>query len=417
MLTLPSAGLAPADLAVVVAQGDSVSEAIAAYYVNRRGIPAANVVRVVLPSAADAISAVDFAALKARLDAILPFHTQAMLLTFASPSRVVGSCAMGLTSALAFGYDPKYCVAAGAGCTPTTASPYFDSESSRPFTDFGIRPAMMLGSHNLADAKALVDRGVSSDGSVPAGDGYLVRTTDVDRSARYPDFVNLPALWATPGGLRLNYIDNAAGTGSDAIANKSNVLFYFTGLPAVANLTTNTFAPGAAADHLTSFGAYLPSGNGQMPVTAWIDAGATATYGAVEEPCNYPQKFSRAPVLIDQYYRGNTLLEAYWKSVQWPGQGLFVGEPLARPFSQTPSFAISNGQYIISTRALRPGATYQLDYRVGSGPWINLLTTAGQRARAATLTAPLAPASATQLRWTGPCPVDRAQVCTLASSL
>ncbi|HMM72469.1 MAG TPA: hypothetical protein PKC22_09660, partial [Rhodocyclaceae bacterium] len=29
---------------------------------------------------------------------------------------------------------------------------------------------------------------------------------------------------------------------------------------------------------------------------------------------------------------GASLIEAYWKSVAWPGEGLFVGEPLARPF-------------------------------------------------------------------------------------
>ena len=25
-------------------------------------------------------------------------------------------------------------------------------------------------------------------------------------------------------------------------------------------------------------------------------------------------------------------IEAYWKSVAWPGQGVFIGEPLATPF-------------------------------------------------------------------------------------
>ena len=25
-------------------------------------------------------------------------------------------------------------------------------------------------------------------------------------------------------------------------------------------------------------------------------------------------------------------LAAYWKSVEWPGQGVFIGEPLAAPF-------------------------------------------------------------------------------------
>jgi hypothetical protein len=28
------------------------------------------------------------------------------------------------------------------------------------------------------------------------------------------------------------------------------------------------------------------------------------------------------------------LIEAYWKSVAWPGQGIFIGEPLARPFGK-----------------------------------------------------------------------------------
>ena len=33
--------------------------------------------------------------------------------------------------------------------------------------------------------------------------------------------------------------------------------------------------------------------------------------------------------------RGETLIEAYWKSVLMPGQGIFIGEPLAAPWRQT----------------------------------------------------------------------------------
>ena len=29
-------------------------------------------------------------------------------------------------------------------------------------------------------------------------------------------------------------------------------------------------------------------------------------------------------------------IEAYWKSVAWPGQGVFIGEPLARPYRRAP---------------------------------------------------------------------------------
>ena len=36
---------------------------------------------------------------------------------------------------------------------------------------------------------------------------------------------------------------------------------------------------------------------------------------------------------MSPYLRGNSLIEAYWKSVAWPGQGIFIGEPLAKPFA------------------------------------------------------------------------------------
>jgi hypothetical protein len=43
-------------------------------------------------------------------------------------------------------------------------------------------------------------------------------------------------------------------------------------------------------------------------------------------------KFPYVPVLMAHYLAGETLVEAYWKSVAMPGQGLFIGEPLAAPF-------------------------------------------------------------------------------------
>lgn len=413
-LTLPVPALVANDLAVIVAQGDAVSEAVASYYQTTRGIPAANIIRVGVNTASDTISAADFAALKAQVDAKLPAHVQATLVTWAAPSRVVGSCTMGLTSAMAFGFSPQWCANT---CEVTAGSAYFDSESPKPWTDHGVRPSMMLGARTLVAAKALIDRGVRADASFPTGDGYLLRTTDEPRSVRYTDYLNLPSLWSGNGGLNLSYIDNAWGTASNSLVGKSKVLFYFTGLVSVPNLSGLGFVPGAAADHLTSFGGYLPGGNGQMPITAWLDAGATASFGAVAEPCNFTQKFSQASVLIDHYFRGDTLIEAYWKSVQWPGQGLFLGEPLAQPFRATQQLTISSGRYEISTRAMRPNSTYSLQYRTGVfDNWVTLASFRVPRAQVQTVTAPLAPAAATQLRWVGPCAANASQPCTLAMS-
>lgn len=430
VLSLPKQGLLPSELAVIVAQGDANSEAIASYYVNARGIPAANIIRVSVPTGSDSISSTAFTTLKAAIDAQLPSTVQATLLTWSAPSRVTGSCNMSITSAMAFGFNASYCVS--SGCASTTASSYYDSESALPFGTYSFRPSMMLGANTLigttaitsanalAAAQALIDRGVSADATYPTGDGYVLRTSDANRSVRYADYIGPPALttlWSGNTGLNITYLDNSLGAGTDTITGKSNVLFYFTGLANVSGIASNTFRPGAPADHLTSYGGFLPSGNGQMPITAWLAGGATASYGTVEEPCNYTEKFSKASVLIDHYYRGDTLIEAYWKSVQWPGEGLFVGEPLSQPFRNAPNFAIVNGAYAISTRSLRPGGHYSLQYRIApSTIWITLKTFVGMRVQASTLSAPLPPSNATHIQWVGPCPSNASMQCTLSAS-
>lgn len=323
--------LRPADLAVLYAAGDATSESIARAYQQARGIPEAHVLAVTLPTRNDVISSTDFNAMKTALDARLPASVQATLVTWTAPSRVAGSCTMGLTAALALGYDTRYC----GGCAATATTAYYNSSSAQPWTALRIRPSMMLGAATLAEAQVLINRGVAADRSMrsagASANAFLVRTDDTARSVRWNDFRNTAA--SAVSGLQFHLVDNAAGTGSNDVTGRNNLLFYLTGTVRVNNAVSNSWLPGAAADHLTSFGGFLPDGNGQMPITEWLRAGATASYGTVVEPCAYEQKFPRASVLVNRYAQGDTLIEAYWKSVQWPGEGLFVGEPLARPWA------------------------------------------------------------------------------------
>jgi uncharacterized protein (TIGR03790 family) len=359
----PRTSILPEELAVIVNDDDPLSSQIADYYVAARGIPAANVVHVSLPLVAE-LTPEQFEPIHADVQAELPEGIQALALTFTNPYRV--GC-MSITSAFTFGYGPC------GGCIVTNLSPYYDSPSLRPFDDHGVRPTMMLAATSFENAQALVDRGVASDGTHPAGTGYLVRTTDPARSVRWRQMQAASDGWEGWDGLELLFVDNGAGGGSDTIQAADDVVFYFTGLADVPGIETNTYHPGAIADHLTSFGGQVPQ-SGQMSALRWLEVGATGSYGTVVEPCNYPEKFPHVGIAIANYFRGQTLVEAYWKSVAWPGEGLFIGEPLARPWDGSMVEMVGD-DLVITTNLLAPGVLYDIDAADAlDGPWDHVLT-------------------------------------------
>ncbi len=182
---------------------------------------------------------------------------------------------------------------------------------------------MALAADNIDDAKALIDREIAADGSRPTGTTYLMQTNDRHRNVRsafYPEIEQ-----------QLGQFFPIQVIESNQLRNRCDVMFYFTGLVRVPAIETNQYRPGAVADHLTSAGGQLTNSD-QMSSLDWLKAGATGSYGTVVEPCNFPQKFPHPGVLMSHYLNGDTLIEAYWKSVLMPGQGIFIGEPLARPF-------------------------------------------------------------------------------------
>lgn len=315
---LPRTGLAADEVAVIVNEDDALSRRVAEYYGKARGIPAGNVIRLRFAPGRTALPKDEFLRLKREIERMTPAHVQAYAVAWTLPYRA--GC-MSLTSALAFGFDQRYC---SARCGPTAASPYFNSPSLYPAGDHKLRPAMMLAGRDFDQVKSLIDRGVAADRSFPAGRAYLLSTPDKARNVRAATFGWTAADLA--GVFPFEVLE------TDAITDRGDVLFYFTGLPQVPRIETLSFLPGALADHLTSFGGQLTDSS-QMSSLRWLEAGATASYGTVVEPCNHPQKFPLPAVAMFFYAGGATAIEAYWKSVAWPGEGVFIGEPLARPFA------------------------------------------------------------------------------------
>ncbi len=129
---------------------------------------------------------------------------------------------------------------------------------------------------------------------------------------------------------------NAQIKNANWISVTTDAIFYFQGLAVVSNIDTNTFPPGAVADHLTSYGGVLFNSS-QMSALEFIAGVVTGTFGTVTEPCAYSQKFPDPGIMISFYTKGQTLIEAYWKSVLQTFQGVYVGEPLSNPWKQKTS--------------------------------------------------------------------------------
>lgn len=338
-IILPRSGLTADELGLVVNEDDPLSREIAAYYARARRIPEGNVIRVRFAPGRTALAREEFERLREEIVRATPAHVQAYAVAWTAPYRA--GC-MSLTSALAFGFDERFC---SKQCGTTAPSPYFNSPSLYPARDHGLRPAMLLAARDFARAKALIDRGVAADGRFPAGRAYLLETRDKARSVRAASFAQT--------AQELAGVFPIAVLAQDALEDRDDVLFYFTGMAQVAALETLTFLPGALADHLTSFGGQLTDSQ-QMSSLAWLEAGATASYGTVVEPCNHAQKFPLPAVAMFFYAAGATAIEAYWKSVAWPGEGVFIGEPLARPFAPALQ-AVRPGAFELRLQAPREG--------------------------------------------------------------
>jgi uncharacterized protein (TIGR03790 family) len=309
-------GLTPDRLGLIYNRNDPASSHVAQYYAEHRNIPPVNVIGLAV-SNLPVINRMELSHLRTQMLAVLPSNVQSLLLIWSKPYAV--EC-MSITTAMAAGYQPGFCE---PRCADTSSNPLFDSSEWLPADTAGWLPAMLLPSEDESMARALIDRGIKADASRPTGTVYLIRTRDAIRNVRAAEYSDTESL--VSGRVLVRELTTPIER------PLSDILALFTGAARVDEMAKLGFRPGAVADHLTSTGGVLQGGS-QMSALEWLMQGATGSYGAVSEPCNRLAKFPNPAVFMSHYLRGDTLLEAYWKSVEMPGQGLFIGEPLARPY-------------------------------------------------------------------------------------
>ncbi|RYZ84939.1 MAG: TIGR03790 family protein, partial [Proteobacteria bacterium] len=175
-------GLQPEDLAVIVNDDDPNSVAVAEYYRHARGIPAKNFVHVRIPGSPQRLTQEQFQKFREEVEGKIARDAQAMVMVWTTPYAVECN---SITSAMTLGFDARQCANT---CAPGKASAYYNFPSGRLRTTVVIRPSMLLPTDSVAQAKALIDRGVQSEFRLVQASAYFLVTSDTARNSRASRF-------------------------------------------------------------------------------------------------------------------------------------------------------------------------------------------------------------------------------------
>jgi uncharacterized protein (TIGR03790 family) len=336
-----ASAIGPDNVALIVNRNSPASRTIVNHYRVKRLVPARNVIEVDWPADKRVATFEEF---KSRIqEPVLAELTKRQIsneiavwvTTPGLPHRVGNN---SISSAIFFGSEQLPLDAKHFGPSAfANANEYFDRQNAfSPVSADGPRRYlhMLLDAGSTDATLAMIDRAVDADGTMPSGKVYLM-DGEGPRSVRktqYPTVAHLMGAMGADLDLR----------GGGKLRGVKDAIGMMTGVPQFP-LKDLTFMPGAIADNLTSLGGVLDTKHQQTLCTEFLAAGAAASYGTVVEPYNYPSKFPSARVHL--YYRtGFTAAESLWMSVAWPQHGLFVGDPLCRPYASGPKLSVESFQ-------------------------------------------------------------------------
>ena len=193
------------------------------------------------------------------------------------------------------------------------------------------------------DATALVDRALASEEATPEGSWLCMQAADTARGPRDPE-CEFALRKLAELGVDTTWLDT-----HDSELSGHSVLAYLTGAANLKGAIDGiTYAPGAYADNITSYGA-VPNnfcedcGESQTSIARFVRAGASATHGTVNEPLN--NVFPNAGVML-MYSQGYSLGESVLYNLRYLyWQNLLLGDPLMTPFDERPTVSVESGVY------------------------------------------------------------------------
>lgn len=366
------AGGGPYNTLVVVNTNSADSVELGTYYAGRHGIPARQICRLGLATNLATVTSNEFRSwLLAPITNYLATNSLSgridyVVLCWDFPTRVRD--VEGVTPGLFYGFKnaPGY-FEAPAGCKlpAYTANAYYRAERAFHSADGWNATNGFIAFHliasNLPTAKLVADRGAAAQASFPPATFYLANLGDQARGVREQLFADTQFSFLSLPGIAASCV---LVPYYQLLSGKTNVIGYQDGYSYIESTirNNNTWLPGVCADILTSYSgmvAGFTNVTSQSTVLDWMGIGATASYGTVQEPCAYLEKFAD-PRMAFLYARGFTAGEAYYMAVAAPYQGLLAGDPLAAPFAAPPVLSVTSQvpyQIVTGTVPLQVTAT------------------------------------------------------------
>ena len=346
------AGGGPQNVLIVVNDESIDSQQVGVLYRQTRGIPERNICHVSISPRTNRVNSGLFqTSVVSRIHQHIADHGLSNQIDFIVLSKDIPYAARwsthsylqnGTTAVIFYGLkdfaDPDCQIHAG------TDNAYFQTERafhrSDAYAGSNYYLCTMLTARWLNLATALIARTRSADGTFPSGEIELFKSSDPYRNIRYRRFDDLrfSSLFFTNFPLV-----KVAENQWNAVFQNTNLLGYCQGVSTSLWIYNHVYLPGAICDHFTSYGGSLFDAElqTQMSILDWIQAGASASYGTVVEPCSFLAKFPD-PMVYFWQYRGFNLAECYWMSVKNPYQGVFLGDPLMAPYATPPLISITN---------------------------------------------------------------------------